>query len=427
VDLADPPDAERRASALRSLREAFEDNAFDRMAREIARYIRHGGDPLEPMRQAIHWSFDRLEFGWTHAYAGAADWLLLYRETDDPRLQLACLLEGVGHIAHDVLREPEYPYAQGQEAWQEAGFLAAIEREDGETALAMLRGGLAEGLGFDDFEPALSAGALAHYNDFGHALIYVCKAGQLIESLGNSVAEPLLCSLVRGLVFATREDLIPEFRAYGDALDSWPSAGGQVDSADMMAWRKKGIGSSLKQALEYSSLATQDHYRALLGANALNMVAFDLACQDRVEIPVSANVNWLDFTHGITFANAVRRQCTKFPQLWPRGLLQMALFNGRNASFTVPDADLSAWQVPDPEEYMRQAVEGLFEHGQGEFIVSVHLLKTTLAVREELDTGLPGEVAEALVAALNRFLKSPLKRRNPGRTAYQAMQFVGNE
>ena len=48
----------------------------------------------------------------------------------------------------------------------------------------MLRGGLAAGLRFPDLERGLSRAALAHYNDFGHSLIYVTKAGRLIERLG---------------------------------------------------------------------------------------------------------------------------------------------------------------------------------------------------------------------------------------------------
>ena len=71
IDLADPPFAERRARILASLAEAREDNAYERMARELARLHRLGADPLDALRESIHWSFDRMEFGWTHAYARA--------------------------------------------------------------------------------------------------------------------------------------------------------------------------------------------------------------------------------------------------------------------------------------------------------------------------------------------------------------------
>src|SRR3546814_3305282 len=53
-----------------------------------------------------------------------------------------------------------------------------------------------------------------------------------------------------------------------------------------------------------------------------------------VDKPVSHNVGWLDFTHALTFGNAVRVLCGRYPRLWPQGLLQIACFVGRNAGFT---------------------------------------------------------------------------------------------
>ncbi len=62
--------------------------------------------------------------------------------------------------------------------------------------------------------------------------------------------EPVLLSLVRGIIFASHEDMIPEFRAYNDYLDQW----GQHKNRP------------------------------------------------------ADNVGWLDFTHGLTFANAIHQQ-----------------------------------------------------------------------------------------------------------------------
>ena len=77
------------------------------------------------------------------------------------------------------------------------------------------------------------------------------------------------------------------------------------------------------------------------------MLHFDLARQDRTEIPVSQNVGWLDFTHALTFANAARHLCGRNPALWPAALLQMACFLGRNARFVDFDQDVAAWAVDD--------------------------------------------------------------------------------
>ena len=433
IDLADPPFTERRARILASLAEAREDNAYERMARELARLHRIGADPLDALREAIHWSCERMEFGWTHAYAGAADWLVLHDENQgDDETRLACLLESSAHIADDVLRESRHPFPDGIRTWDEEAFVSAVEAEDEDAAMAMVRGGLEGGLRFADFERSFSRAALAHYNDFGHSLIYVSKAGHLIERLGAGVAEPLLLSLVRGLVFATREDLIPEYRGYAKALARWGKAGNGAIPASG-DWRGLGIDKALARAVASSAAAPFDLFHALLGASARNLLAFDDAHQDRVQVSVDDNVGWLSFTHGLTFANAVRKQCAKFPELWPPALLQMACFSGRNARYTTGDgedsegADGASWRVEDADAFLASAVEGLYDHGCGEFIVSVHLLKTVLAVREEVRAEPPADVADLLAAGLNRFLNARLKRRQVRRSVYQAMKFAAHD
>ena len=427
IDLADPPFAQRRAEILASLAEAREDNAYERIAREVARLHRLGADPLDALREAVRWSAERMEFGWTHAYAGAADWLALHDENEgDDETRLACVLESIGHIADDVLRESRHPFPDGVRPWDEEAFVAAVEAEDEGGAAAMLRGGLAAGLGFADFERGLARAALAHYNDFGHSLIYVTKARRLVERLGPGVAEPVLLSLARGLVFATREDLIPEFRGYAKALAGWGGASNGAEPAPA-DWRGLGIDGALARAVASSAAPPLRLFHALLGASARNLLTFDAGHQDRVRVPVADNVGWLSFTHAITFASAVREQCTRFPDLWPAALAQMACFSGRNAPYTAGDDDGASWRVDDTGAFVARAVEGLYDHGAGEFIVSVHLLKTVLAAREELRAEPPAEVADLLAAGLNRFLHARLKRRQVRRSVYQAMKFVAHD
>jgi nitrite reductase/ring-hydroxylating ferredoxin subunit len=425
VDLTELPYAERYTSIRDSLRDAFDDYSYDRIARETARLLRLGADPLDVLRMAIDWSWQKLEFGWTHAYAGMADWLTLYREHSNNReLSLVCLVESIAHVAYDVLRERDYPYADDIAEFDDARFIDSIDSENEAAALAAIRGGIRDGLGFADFEAALSRAALLHYNDFGHALIYVSKAGGLIDELGDTVLEPLLLSLVRELVYCRREDRIPEFRAYATQLRRWGKHKSKTAAAE--SWRRQSINKSLQAVIACSGNQPAQIYRALLLANAANLLSFDIERQEKVRVPVSGNVGWLDFTHGITFANAVRRQCSRYPQLWPQGLLQMACFNGRNAAFTTPRLDVERWCPGDPERQLRILLERVMDHGQNEHIVAVHLLKTALAVREEI-AGLEAADARLLVAALTRFFESPLKRRHARRTAHQSLQFVARE
>ena len=429
VDLTERPYAERYASICASLRDAFDDYSYDSIARETARLIKIGADPLDVLRLAIGWSWQRLEFGWTHAYAGMADWLTLYHEHRNSReLSLVCLVESVTHVAYDVLREKDYPFdaATGAQSveFDASSFVDFIDNEDEASAVAAIRAGLRDGLQFADFESALTRAALLHYNDFGHALIYVTKAARLIDELGATVMEPLLLSLVRGFIYASREDRIPEFRAYVTQLARWGKH--QSVAADPGSWRQLGINKSLQATVACSANPPEQIYQALLLANAASLLSFDIDQQDKIKVPVSGNVGWLDFTHGLTFANAVRQQCTRYPELWPQGLLQMACFNGRNAAFTTAQMDVERWCPGEPQQQLKVLLERVMDHGEAEHIVSVHLLKTALAVREEIAL-LDEAGAQLLVAALTRFFDSPLKRRQARRTAHQSLQFVARE
>jgi nitrite reductase/ring-hydroxylating ferredoxin subunit len=430
VDIADPSAAERQAEAYGHLRAAFDDDDYDRMARELARLIKAGGDPVEAVAAAVDWSHDRLEYGMTHAYAAASGWLMIYDASGDPEQRLACLLEAIGYMSWEVLREPLHAYPTEARAWDPAAFRAAIEATDEAAAIGHLRGALAEGRRFPELEPALTEAALSHYADFGHSLIYVVHAGHLIDRLGGAVTAPVLLTLVRSLVYARREDLIPEFRGYAAMLASWPQGPMAPSSGtpplDGISGRSaEGAMAVVRDAAAHAT--PQGLYVALLGAASLNLLQFDIDWQAKTDGSIAQNVGWLDFTHGVTFANAVRRQCTRFPALWPAGLLQLACFVGRNTGFTTSVDHRATWRVTDRRAYAASVIARLADHGEDRYILAAHLLKTFLAAMEEVDAGLPPDVETIVLAAVNRFLNAPLKRKHVRRTAHQAMDFVALE
>jgi nitrite reductase/ring-hydroxylating ferredoxin subunit len=430
VDITDPPAAERRAEIVANLRAAFDDHEYDRMAREVARLALAGGDPVAAVATAIDWSHDRLEFGTTHAIAAAPGWIALHDEARDPELRLACLVEAIGHMAWDVLREPAYPYPEAVKPWDEADFLAAIEGQDEAGAIARLRGALADGLHFGDLEHALTASALSHYANFGHALIYVVHAGRLIARLGQEVEAPVLLALVRSHVYASREDLIPEFRGYGPALAAWPKREARAQAAppSVESLRAGSLDDLLARVVEAAGQAAPEAlYQSLFGAEAANLLQFDTRWESKIDSTVAQNVGWLDFTHGLTFGNAVRLQCERFPALWPPALLQMACFVGRNIAFTNDAPQLAAWRVTDREAFYAKALERIADHGEDQYILSTHFLKTYHAACEEVAAGLPSAIEAVTLAALNRFLNAPVKRRHVRRTAHQALMFVARE
>jgi len=430
VDVTDPPSEQRRAQALANLLAAFDDHEYDRIARELARLRKANADPVEAVAAAIEWSHVGLRFGTTHAYPAVAGWLALYDQTADGETRLICLVEAIGHMAWDCLREPAYPFSQEVLAYDEPAFAAAIEAQDEDKAVALLRGALAAGHRFAEIERALTAAALRHYADFGHSLIYVVHTGRLIDRLGPGVETPLLLALVRSLVNASREDLIPEFRGYAKVLRAWPgangaSANGRPALGDFLDRSIDATMTTVAQQARHA--AADDLHRVLLEASAMNLLRYDTRYQERTDNSVADNVGWLDFTHGITFGNAVRLQCRKFPELWPQGLLQMACFVGRNSGFVDKGIAPADWRVRDRRSFERDCLARIMDHGEPEYFHSAHLVKTFLAVREEVDAGLPGEIMETLLAAVSRYFAAPWKRKHAKRTAHQALDFVALE
>jgi len=422
LDLAEPPAAERRAAALAELGGAMEREDSDRIARALLRFEAAGGRPEAALVAALEWTHDRLEFGFGHAQASAPDWLALGRLASDRAEALMPVVEVAGYLAETGARQPRFPYAEASAPWDAAAFLSAVEAEDEAAAIARIRGALAEGLDPGRLWPVLARAALAHYADFGHSLIYVQKAAELTERLGPAVLPPLLPALTRSLVLATREDLLPEFRGYAAALAGF-GQGGERPGAEAF------LGSSVKRCLRRAATAEpRALHRALLAALARQLLGFDAGRQERNDLKLAESASWLDVTHGLTFANAVRWAAGLDPALLAPGLLQMACFAGRNGGFVDPAVDEAAWAVPDVAAFFAAAGRALFDHRDGEPIFAAHRVKTLTAIqREAAATADDPALVALLAAACRRFLASPLRARHPLRTVRHALALVSSE
>lgn len=424
IDVVEPPAESVQARALDSLDEALADLDYQRMAREVARLEQAGGDGLEAVRGAIRWSHDRFEFGMTHAFAATAEWLRLRLRTKDPAERLAAVVESIAHMSDDADRVRRYPFPSGRRRWDAALFAAAIEAEDEKTAAKLARS--AAPLPGAVLLPVLARAALSHYQDFGHSLIYAVKAMRLIDALGPDSAEPVLLAYVRGLIYASREDLLPEFRDYPARLAEWGRAGRKAPALEPAAVVGRNARACMDTVVAWSAAhAPEAIYGVLLAAAARHLQAFDTRVERRTDGPVADNIGWLDFTHAITFGNAARTVCAVAPELWPAALLQLACFVGRNAGYLDRDLLGRSASVNRPADFFEGAVRRLFDHGQGEFIISSHLVKTTLAAEAEA-AAVPA-AAPDLAAALARFLAAPIKRRHSLRTAKQMIAFVAAE
>jgi hypothetical protein len=431
IDLTAVPLEDQEKKLLKNLKESYSKRQYGRMVRELVRMHFNKSDPLKGIRSAFFWSYSHFEFGMTHAYGALADWLTLYQEnTGNLENQLICLVEGLDHLAFDTLRQPEFPYTEGVQEFSEEAFIQKVEEEKEKDALEILYGAFAQGQHFQDLEKLLTQVALQHYNDFGHILIWLSKAKTLISHLGNEIEKPLLASFIRSLCYSTREDLIPEFKAYAEVLQAYPlssEASSLLDSEGLFP-------ASLVEAFEWVLQKAQTHppeqlFRCLLEANAKNLLYFDARYEKSVETSVSSNVGWLDFTHALTFANAVRRQCQKFPEFWKQGLLQMACFLGRNRHYLDLEQDVKCWEVfeKDIETFWESCQSQILDHGLGLPIYSAHWLKTWFAVREEYQATSDLALKRVLLSALNRFLHSPIPMKHPRRQVRQGIHLVSRD
>lgn len=236
--------------------------------------------------------------------------------------------------------------------------------------------------------------------------------------------EPLVLMMVRSLVYASREDLIPEFKAYAPALAAWDGRGDDVPESDVLA---TGGVATVLDGMVAGSAHREALFDAAMAAAAWQMARYDLAYQDHVDKPVSQNVGWLSFTHTLIFGNAVRKICQRYPDLWPTGLLQIGCFLGRNSASVDRAYDPASYRVDDLAGFLAAEKAKLFDHGNPELIVSCHLVKLLSAVDEELSERPAAPLGPAAVQAVNRFFHEPLKRKHAMRAAHQALATVANQ
>lgn len=426
VDLRGPSLEETTAAIMSGLKTAFEKRQYGRLCREVTRLFYHGIDPLIALKNAIFWSYDKFEYGITHAYAAAADWISLYQELEVQEDKIICITEAIDHLAWDALRHQSYPFVSQQEEYTFEKLFHAIIHEEVARAEGLVLNALEKGLRYQDLEEVFSKAALEHYNDFGHSLIYVVKVGELCNVFNDALVDrALVLSLVRSLCYSTKEDLIPEFKEYRPTLHAIEQKEFGKDDVDNLE-----ESCSIKKAYQWvdeniEKGSPEALYQKLLCANAKNFLRYDMTYQEATGNSVNKNVGWLDFTHGITFANAVRRICTLYPAFWRQGLLQMASFYGRNNTYTT-EVSLAKWKISQ-ENFKTLAVKVSLDHGMPLPIFSAHILKTAVATLEEAAFLGEGVTSENLLAANFRFLSSSIKQKHVRRTAHQSIQLVARD
>lgn len=299
-----------------SLDEGMTEREVGRIARDVVRLLTNGVSPGEIAAFGAVWDARRAEYGSTHALPVAADvrhWLPSDVTTERAALALVHALD-VAADAHR--RRPERPRPAPEASTADPAAVGAmlrarVEAEDAIGAEALVRGAIAAGWAREILEPWLIGLCADHFLDFGHALIYVTKAFDLLDWTGWGDADPLLSSLVYGIALGTREDLLPEWASWRSRVASldldglWETRRQPVDLDGVLVAVLEGRPAEAFAAAEAALVAGADPH-ALAGrlceAGAERLLRFDPAIADRLDV----QDDWLDATHRQTFANAVR-------------------------------------------------------------------------------------------------------------------------
>jgi len=164
-------------------------------------------------------------------------------------------------------------------------------------------------------------------------------------------------------------------------------------------------------------------YEFILKEAGRSLLFFDEDLKNKTDNPVINNVGWLDFTHGLTFANAVRNTCEKYPHLWRAGLLQILCFIGRNKKFRKKQ-EWNNWKAYNDEDLRQELKEKLLDHGQALPIFSSHLTKTFVSIFQEAEFCQSRDNREVLLAALNKYFNSKVKPKHVLRNITQSVKLV---
>ena len=238
-----------------------------------------------------------------------------------------------------------------------------------------------------------------------------------------------MLALCRSLCYATRQDLIPEFSQYGIFVEQLKPAHLETDDKRQSGLDSNGLfRSSIREALTWTLQSLETHtlnevFDVMLEVLCRNQTCYKEEFDQAFDRPVSQNTSYLSFSHGITFANAVRQLSQDHPQFWGPGLLQMACFIGRNRNFLHVEPDETCWRVESKAELEATVREKLLDHGFRDPIFSAHVLKTPVAIFEEHQNA-SESCRVHLLAALNRLLNASFKQKHVRRFARQAIDLV---
>ena len=319
------------------------------------------------------------------------------------------------------------------------------EAEKVEDAEALLLGAFDSGMSREDIEEWLHVTFADHFVGFGHPLIYLVKAKELLDRVKGAGARDIYSSLLVRYILGTREDILPYMLPYRQAMDATASRWSVLwqgqdpnTSFDEASFRSSvlddtppGACATLQEELN-RGVPWQRLARSLTLAGAERMLRFD----PRVEEDPDVAENWVWVTHRFTHAQAVEKTLERHPG--PAGgpylFHALAFINsGRRMDVPREKQQLPSPRAGSPEDLRsaleRHDVEATLALGRYLLrepasasevkttledlslrdvvvrpIVVAHLIKTTAAAVELFDDCGAGDPGELGLLALLRFL-----------------------
>ena len=465
VDLAEPDPSFAIPGYLESMREAILDHDLGRALRDGVRALQAGFGIEELIAEVAAIDAEYGEYGSTHVLPVATDALraLEVFEGLDGAVPLGTVLD-LCMDANQRLPKRTTPMAVAYDGDDlGAEIQAAVEAEDLERAEGLYRGAIASGASLEDLEAILFLVISDHLLSFGHPLIYLVKAGELLRRVGEEHAGRILPALLFRAGVSTREDTLPYMRTLATRLEALrPEFRGLRDGVrgvpfDAVLLRDLVLDGSPDEAFDAvlaplrAGADPAAIAEALVGAAAHRLWRFDLA----VEYDSEVVEGWLHATHRFTFASAVRNALRTLEQPFALAFLfQAAAFvqtgkrMDRSEGLEFPaereldvDGILAAILGRDVDAAVGGALGRLRRGGDlaplrarlrelvhsdplVRPIVVAHAVKTLEAGFEECEAlqGHPDQGAP-LAAAL-RFLASPVVERRVRETAERSVRWV---
>jgi nitrite reductase/ring-hydroxylating ferredoxin subunit len=465
VDVADPPAEIIRPDLFRSLVAGLEDLDIGRVARDALRLERIGTPLADVVREGVRYAAPRAEYGWDHSLATLTDCLRMSRFFDES-LRALPVIQGLSVVSDNQIRrplrhrpdpvDPIAGYGSIEAALSAYPVLADQERAD--EAEALIRGLIAAGVSPPVLRHTLLTAVTDHFLAYGHSMIFVQKAFDLLGQIGWQEADAVLSPLVPEMVLGTRYDKLPYMRTF---LHAWQEAGLDLAAiagpggASFAGTTPYGTGpfdeTAYRKALTDGS--PQDAVTALTGAlragapvtaviDATGRAAAERLARFDIDLDLddTADCGWLDVTHTLTYLNALRWawSADPSPQVL-RGLFHAAWFVQWTGQFDTrgpaarpaprPTQDAAqlhraiARRDPDAavalvngytgprDELHRALIKAAAEDHSVAPIMVAHVVKTAQAAVAESHALGDGPQAAEPIAAAARFMASPKRER----------------